>query len=269
MPLTSAAALESFSTVEIVGLILSIVGVIVAFIALIVGIYHVYAIDKQVEELRGLATQAQAHTNALDVLRRELPTRYIGQFPNYLQQIVDLMDRAERHIVIFCDFPAYGSFSSPRRFINYRQKLEEKLADNLPVQLTCLDRDERIKVTRKQFSRPWDQWTRDPQHEEQLKSFLKHHGKTGDLSGEDFISLLQEDDEVMLKTMRGAGAEVIEVNKDMPLYYWVIDNQEAIFTITVLSEEVVEYGFRTIDQQLINALSEMRQQYLQQPSSVS
>ena len=41
-------------------------------------------------------------------------------------------------------------------------------------------------------------------------------------------------------------------------------DREAIFAIIVLSDNAIEYGFRTTDQQLINALSEMRQQYLQQ-----
>lgn len=265
MPLTYPAALEGFFSVEMVGLILSVIGLIVAFIALLVGFYHVYEIRKQVKELRTQTEQAQAHARALDILRRELPTRYIGQFPEYLQQIVDLLDRAQKEIVIFCDVPAYGSFSSPKRFMKYRQKLEDKLADNVPVQVTCLNNAGRMKVTRKQFSRtPWDEWIKDPKNGEQLKWFLKHHGKTDELSGDEFISLLEEDDEGMLKILRGAGAEVSEVNRDILLYYWLVDNQEAIFAIMVLSEKAIEYGFRTTDQQLINALSEMRQQYLQQ-----
>lgn len=265
MPPTYPALLEGFFTVEMVGLILSVIGLIVALIALIVGFWHVYEIRDQVKELKKQTEQAQAHTKSLDILRRELPTRYIGQFPDYLQQIIDLMNRAEKEIVIFCDFPAYGSYSSPKRFVKYRQKLEDKLADNVPIQLTCLNTAGRMKVTRKQFSRqPWDEWIKDPKNDEQLKWFLKHHDKSNELAEDEFISLLEEDDAGMLKIMRGSGAQVCEVNRDIPLYYWLVDNQEAIFAIIVLSERAIEYGFRTTDQQLINALSEMRQQYLQQ-----
>jgi hypothetical protein len=265
MPQTYLALQEGFFTVEMIGLILSVIGLIVAFIALIVGFWHVYEIRDQVKELKKQTDQAQAHTKSLDILRRELPTRYIGQFPDYLQQIIDLFGRAEKEIVIFCDFPAYGSFSSPRRFVKYRQGLEDKLADNVPVQLTCLNTAGRMKVTRKQFSRkPWDEWIKDPQNDQQLKWFLKHHNKSNELTGDEFIALLEEDDDGMLNIMRGAGAEVYEANRDIPLCYWLVDNREAIFAIIVLSDNAIEYGFRTTDQQLINALSEMRQQYLQQ-----
>lgn len=265
MPQTYLALQEGFFTVEMIGLILSVIGLIVAFIALIVGFWHVYEIRDQVKELKKQTDQAQAHTKSLDILRRELPTRYIGQFPDYLQQIIDLFGRAEKEIVIFCDFPAYGSYSSPRRFVKYRQGLEDKLADNVPVQLTCLNTAGRMKVTRKQFSRkPWDEWIKDPKNDQQLKWFLKHHNKSNELTGDEFIALLEEDDDGMLKIMRGAGAEVYEANRDIPLCYWLVDNQEAIFAIIVLSDNAIEYGFRTTDQQLINALSEMRQQYLQQ-----
>jgi|ERR1043166_821657 hypothetical protein len=253
---------QLYINVENFRVFVEMAGLVIAVIALIVGIRHVRELKHQVKELKKQTEQAQAHARALDVLRRELPTRYIGQFPDYLQEIVNLFDKAEREIVAFCDFPAYGSFTSPKKFLKYRQKLEQKLADNLPVQLTCLDKSGRMKVTRKQFLRkPWNQWTADPQNKDQLEWFLKHHDKDTKVSEEEFISLLEEDDGGMLQIMRGAGAKVFEVNKDMPLYYWVVDNQEAIFAIIVLSERAVEYGFRTSDQKLINALNEMRQQY--------
>jgi hypothetical protein len=234
-------------------------GLVLAVLAFGVGLYHLL-------EIRKVMRDAKNHTTALEEVRGSLSTRYIGQFPQYYPTIVDLIARAKRSVIIFCDFPAYGSLTDPKSWLNYKQILERKMQqDDMKVAVTCLDKERRQAFVREQLFQPgngWNEWKTNPVSVEQLKTLLKWHGikkDVKDLGEDEFFQVLEFDEERMLNETF-ARAETCELESYVPLHFWLIDDDvSAIFAIPSVS--AIEYGFSTTDPRLISALKDMRDRY--------
>jgi hypothetical protein len=170
------------------------VGLVLALIALGVGLWHL-------GEIRKVIRDARNHTTALEEVRGSLSTRYIGQFPQYYPSIVELVGRAKQNILIFCDFPAYGSLTDPKSWLSYKQTLERKmLQDDMKVAVTCLDKDRGNASVRDQLYRPgesWNEWKVKPNSLEQIKTLLKWHGVEKDVG-----AVNEEEFSKYSKTMR-------------------------------------------------------------------
>jgi hypothetical protein len=206
------------------------------------------------EELRGdLSTST-------DRLEEQLSTRQIGVFPNFLPKIVDLLKPATESVVIFCDFPAYGEFSKFEAFREYAEVIEAK---GSLVSLLCLDDDARRELTEEQVGKGGgDDWK--SSIEGQLRGYLDAHGSPYDferIQREDLVKMLAEGDTNTLTGEFGAASRWVTTTV-MPLYFWIVDGEEAVFSLApFMQPEALEVGFRTSDAKLIGALKGIFQRY--------
>jgi hypothetical protein len=263
------------------------VGLVVAVVALLIGIWHLSEIRAQAKSLRdqagtiqgqaaSLQSQAQlseshkkeleSHRNMLDLILRGLSTHHIGQFPEYIIPIANMIEEAKSEIVLLCDFPAYGSFSAPHDFLRYRQVLERKMDEGKAVRITCLNAQARVQLTREQFSielRTWDKWKKRSTNHERLAAFLRSNengANVNTLTVEQFAVLLEEQDARLLRQYLLV-ADVKEISGHVPLYFWLIDGVKAIFSIPSFSEKASEHGFYTMDPHLITGFQDLEARY--------
>src|SRR5207248_7762391 len=103
-----------------------IISLVLAVVALAIGVYHLVEIRRA---------------------SKSLSTRYIGKFPFFLPQIVEVLASASHDIVIFCDFPGYGDFSDPPNALEYRQVIEKQMQRGVAVELTCMSEENRKKYS--------------------------------------------------------------------------------------------------------------------------
>jgi len=237
----------------------------VALVALLLGIGHLFEIRaqkkrlaEQSKDIRRLGKISKDH----DIILRALSTRRLGQFPDYMTPIAELIEKAEREIVILCDFPAYGSFSAPQEFLRYRHALEQKISEEKIVRVTCLDADGRKALTYEQFPEPkWEEWR--SRQKKRLRAFLHFHGSEADaddLSIEQFAMLLEQEDVRVLDESL-LHADKAFINAHLPLYFWLIDGKAAIFSIPSFTEKATEHGFFTLDEHLILGLLDLEARY--------
>jgi hypothetical protein len=226
------------------------VGLILAVSAFGVGLWHLIEIRRVLREAR--------------TLKESLSTRYIGPFPKYYPDIANLLDGANEEIIIFCDFPAYAGFSDSRTWLRYRQTIERKLDEGLKIELTCLGEEFRSKCLNEQLleaNQQWDEWKQEPRNRKRVQALLGSHRTPvtiDELSKQQLLEMLADEDRQALD-VTFLKATVKEVDVYMPMYFWLIDRQRAIFAIPSLYEK--EYGFSTIDQKLIGAFIDMRDRY--------
>lgn len=227
------------------------VSILLAVGAVAVGVYHVREIKRTIAQLT--------------TLQSALSTRYIGKFPDFLATIVDELQRANRSISIFCDFPAYGYFSDYKTALKYKQVLETKRAENVAIELTCLDASKRAQTEDEQFAPDsWVQWQSDLNAKAKLNQFLTRRlGETAAASAkrEEFLQALNELDASFLQDVFQNTA--VEIGFDIPIYFWIIDGRTAVFAISARSdrESWEEYGFVTSDHALIQAFQELSVRY--------
>jgi len=251
---------------------IEIIGFPIGVLALILGVVHLHELRAQAKQIHGqandLRSQAELskqHGDMLDAILRTQSTHHEGPFPDYIKYIAELIEKARKEIIILCDFPAYGSFSAHHDFVRYRQAIERKIDEGIPVKITCLDAVSRVKLIHEQFSREeqmWEAWKVDPQNKDRLQTFvLSHTDKISpeSLSPEQFATLVEDEDIQTLTTYKGA--DVVLTEHYIPFYFWIVDGNRAVFAIPTFSSEAMEHGFSTLDPHLIDGFKGIMARY--------
>jgi hypothetical protein len=197
-------------------------------------------------------------------IRGALPTQHLGEFPHYLHHIARLVDHAHRRIVICCDFPAYGSFSNPEAFLGYRQAIERRISEDVPVRIACLGSAVRDARTREQFTKSDDAWAEWKRREEsKFEKYLTFHSTQHDASTLDnatFVrTIIEEDTNVLASTFAAATRQDLEVQP--PIYFWLVDDS-MVFVIPS-PQRLMEHGFVTQDSHFIEGICDIARRYTQ------
>jgi hypothetical protein len=220
----------------------------VTFVALVLAIYQLRIANEQTRVLNGVS--------------ESLSTRYIGNFPFYLSEITRAIEGAQSSISICCDYPAYGCFSDPEGWLNYRFAIARRAADGVPIEAIYLSEEGRRRFSPEQFGKSkldaWDLWRAERMYDLEI-FFQKKREFLQKLEKVQFLDELEERNRLMINdTFRSASHH--EVGTDMPLYFWIIDHRIAFFAFRH-SDKIIECGFRTSDKGLIESFEQVQEYF--------
>jgi hypothetical protein len=203
--------------------------------------------------------------------REALSTRFIGEFPDFLPQLVGILEKAERDLIIVCDFPSYGQFSSPSDWKLYSRTIEDKVNAKISLSLVCMNEIARANFAPKQFfpSPPYDTtWSkyRDSRAKrKKIQQLVERHDYPNSLSSLTFaemIDLLEKDD---LHALQRTFSRVRPFQT--PMYFWVCDKKVAIFSFPTYDlANKSEFAFLTFDRKLIQSLLQVFKGYQDEDS---
>ncbi|HLA53511.1 MAG TPA: TIR domain-containing protein [Flavitalea sp.] len=201
----------------------------------------------------------QIHT----LVDRTSRTKYIGKFPDFFcKDVIDCIMSAKKTIHIATDSLSYGSFSVAKVYESYIQHIINKVRSGVQVTMIVYNEEHRSQGFRSQFARnekQWEELNRDPLFRELLVGFSTREGKA--IPGkEDFFRAL-EDQELQEITNYHSHFSVAETSQIMPLFLWIADNKEAIFSIPTFTTSSSEYAFKTVDADLVESLHEIWNRY--------
>lgn len=133
----------------------------------------------------------------------------------------------------------------------------------MEIELVCYGEARRAGGYAEFFNRleegGWDKWK--VVHAEELERYLRAHGKAGrqDVSFDELLSLLEGDNKRICEI---AHLHHRGVDWPIPMFFWIVDDEKAIFAIPGLPEDFQEYGFITQDQELLRAFANMQDRYV-------
>jgi predicted nucleotide-binding protein with TIR-like domain len=212
----------------------------------------------------GAKTQAEEHTvdTILDRIRvlidRSTTTRYVGKFPTFYDEIVQCVSKATESVKIACDFIGYGYFSAHQVWEHYLAALEERRRRGAKVQVVVLNSTWRHAQLEAQFAhneRAWNRLRADPEFNRLLTAYATRRGRQI-TTREEFVAVQATQDlEDMQKYGSAIASELTEKRSRMPVFLWIADAKEAVFSIPTYDAGVSEYGFYTRDLELVAALT--------------
>jgi hypothetical protein len=226
----------------------------------------------QFRDARRHTHELVTHTNLLGKLTRELQvlegslsTQYLGPFPTYVRDIERLLKKTEKDVLILCDYPAYACFSNSRGFRQYQLAIEDLISRKKIVRLICFDETRQDSYLPHVFhvekEAAWQEWRSSAINLKRLKRFIKSHKQEAKLpnvshdsiSPEEFARLMRVPNRTMFNHSF-FHAERRQTKEAAPIFFWLIDNKEAVFAISSLAKGVSEYGFWTRSPELVKAL---------------
>jgi hypothetical protein len=81
-------------------------------------------------------------------------------------------------------------------------------------------------------------------------------------SREQFATAFQKNHGDMLsKYARNATDVIHEIGTHLPVFLWIADDEEAVFSIPTYGSGVTEFGFHTTDKELVTALARIWERY--------
>jgi hypothetical protein len=204
---------------------------------------------------------ARSHLAELDAIRRSMSTRYIGEFPTYLPELVRMLSQAHSSITIACGVVTYGLFSDRSNWLRYRAVLEQQIHAGVAVSIISANETGRRQHQIDQFglTRSWPELLRDDLFTSRLSIFSTHYASGDDYhkwSPETIVDLLELQQKHAIESDFAAA-----LHKESPdrlaLHYWIVDELSAVFSIPRFGEAPTELGFITSDARLIQAFQTM------------
>jgi hypothetical protein len=248
-----ATLITGISFLDFGNTVLGVFGLLVGLLAIPGSIKGAQAI-KEMREMR------EDLKSAITDLKGEVETHYIDNFPVFIPKIVQILGEAKKTITIFCDMPAYGVVSDPRGFRRYARVIQDKAEEkDIVVRMLHLNAPGRAATREIEFKDPWEKLG----EEERVAAFIGKSRKKLDGADpkNDFLALIEERQVEALKSFKEAGVDADETDLIMPLYFWIVDGEKAVFALTEFSEEAHEPGFRTRSEKMIGAMEGIFERY--------
>jgi hypothetical protein len=247
---------------KIAALLGAILAWLVALGGLALAVLHFREIRKTAHELTDVR---QSLAGDLRKIQSSLSTQYAGDFPDFIEQIIQSVGAAQHDVAVLCDFPAYADFSERSLALKLRGAIEQRLQAGVKVKIICLNAKRRLKALHEQFRR--ENFDRDdPVWRERVQRYVGRPDGAPTITYDEFIKVLQENNDMIIKqTYRNA--EVLQVDADVPIFFWISDSRAGVMAVQTAGGEN-EYGFKTADLALINALLASRDRY-KQPQGVT
>lgn len=225
--------------------IISLVGLILTVVALLLAIFQQRSAGSQAKELKEI--------------RHSMSTQFIGLFPEFVPEVVALIQSANREVLISYGQVTYAIFSYRQKWLDYKTALEHKLQEGVRVDLLCLDEKERKKHQLEQFflaAQSWETALNDANFRARLEIFAPLYAskRPKDLDIETFLNALEEQQKKSLME-DFKNAEKLAVSFPFAVHSWIVDGSRAIFTVPNFAEGPTEIGFSTTDLRLIQALT--------------
>jgi len=168
-------------------------------------------------------------------------------------------------VEILCDYVAYGALVAPKQAREYEAALKNSTgARKKNVRLTVMN-DERLRTYTPKFVADEKQ-PREVRPERRLdvSNFLQSvagmpRDDAAHANVATFIEARIANEHATLARLKETVHDPQALDDEFSVYYWIFDQERAIFSFPALSRDAIEYGFETSDQALIAALSDLGQ----------
>jgi hypothetical protein len=215
---------------------------------------------------------ARSQTNALKQISQSLTTRYLGQFPDFYDNIIEIVSAAKTSVKTIYDLPAYACFSRTEEWLQFDHQLTLLSQRGIDIKIGFYADAQRRRMLREQFHydspKSWEAWRQRSDVSVKMEKFRRLYAEQNvDIEDqEDFLLLLDNVHDQTAKRFEVLHRGV-SISSLISIYAWIVDENVAIFVLPSYTGGLSEYGFITNDARVVAALSNMIDRILAQHSS--
>lgn len=190
------------------------------------------------------------HGSKIEQLVKSMSTRYIGMFPKNLDDIVDVVRHAHKDLLIMADFVDYGSYSRPETYETVVQELERACEKGVSVRFLVYGDKPAGETLQNQFKE--SEFARIQSRPQFLHYFgKKYPGIERPTTCADFLRILQQKQEDSTHCLLDKGVKIRTLSERVWLFFWLQDDQEAVFVFEDIVAPERGLAFRTRDAKLV------------------
>jgi hypothetical protein len=186
-------------------------------------------------------------------IAESVSTKYLDEFPKNIPSINKLFGETTSSLLIVTDFPAYGFLYHHKAFEEYRQRLEELTLPGKSIEIRLLIYNEATRKKKLEF------FLHDKGAEQLAKIdfFQSLDTKDKPKTFDEAWNIINSGNEDFRKELGNRKVAIHETATDLPVFVWIRDNKEAIFSFYFYGQAPGEVSFHTIDPKLIKVLRDI------------
>jgi len=193
-------------------------------------------------------------------------TRYVEVFPRNVPALTKLIESTGDHLAVVADYCGYASYSAPERYAEYKSALIGVAARGKDVDLRVYKERAAEEMMARQFGLD------KPNAEEAYKAmsagpifkayfaYYENIGKRRSIpeGSRAFVQLMLKDETDCVEELRSKGVKVLrELTSQPPLFIWIKDNNQAMFSVYNLSSDPKEIAMITENSTLVRLLGDI------------
>jgi hypothetical protein len=194
-------------------------------------------------------------SNQMEGLAKSMSTRFVGNFPLNMSEIVDVVSKTDARLDIMCDVAAYGHYSQPTLFANYRNHIQAKRSANIDVRLIVYANDIYERLLSERFA---EAKFEDEKKSARLNLFFKSNPQHNlPETHADFLAALRQEQLSILRSFMNSGVKVKTVTDTRLLSMWLEDDEDVVFGFQNPIDTTKEVSFRSRDGNLIKVMHDV------------
>jgi hypothetical protein len=236
----------------------TVVGAVLTGLALILSLIQIKQSLTQLNQSKIQLEQSQKTEQNIREIANSVSTKYLDVFPGTMKPIINLIASTKKELLIVADVPAYGSFSSPSDYQQYTQEIENlasRSGDPKQVRILTWGPDRRHASFNLLYgSRTFEEIEKGETYKNYF-DYWKQRTKPENMDG--LFHLSEDENQKFQRRFLDKGVDINQTNGELPVFMWLSDDRQAIFSLYYYGGNAREVSFRTYDPRLIEVLKEI------------
>lgn len=179
-----------------------------------------------------------------------MTTKFVGRFPDHMPEVIRLLESAEREVTILCDLLGYGHYSSPEQCRRYRATIL-KLSGDVKFNIAIYSPKRADQVAQEQLGKSFEKISSSRTYNRWLE-FYGISPQDAPKNIDEFYDRFKRNYDDQLQCFDMGSIEINQVDqKTIPVFFWIVDERDAVFSFPSLSIDPPEVAFKTSDRSLI------------------
>jgi hypothetical protein len=191
---------------------------------------------------------SRRHSEKMELIARSMSTRYLGIFPKEMDEIIDLIDLADKELIIISDFVDYGAYSRPETYQRLFDAVMRARDRGVSVQWLVYSEGPAQQTLVNQFKDDFARISNDPKF---INYFNYWRGIDKPHDHATFLQTLYGKENVFAGDLLDKGVEIRTLSEKIWLFFFMQDKQDAVFLFEDIGANDQGLAFRTRDAKLV------------------
>jgi len=188
-------------------------------------------------------------------IAESMSTRFIGEFPKNMDNIIQVVSGPTKELDIMIDFPGYGNYSNPDGFKVYFRKILDLAERKVKVRMLVYDEKTRTENRARQLKKDFESKIMGSERFDYFFHYV-HPTVPVPKNYEEFSTALTKIEAGYEDQLSSQGVEIRKVSSPFVFYLWLEDEEDGVFSFQNADEGAREISFRTRDGTLLRTLKE-------------
>ena len=211
----------------------------------------------QLQRLQDRISALEAETKQLRA-EAEHPTQFIGKFPDNISEVTKMVNATTSSLLIVNDYCAYGHYSKPDAYQEYKNALIALAKKNVSVDMYIYDDATILQANASQFGTDFNKISSDAKFKNYFDYYKNDHERRQPNDLASYNKFMAGEQQRCIRELSVAGVKIHQsIHSILPVFIWLRDQDEGIVSMYNLGEDAREVSLLTKNRSLLTVLGEI------------